>query len=101
VIRTRPGGTSQVPPRDVWLASRPVRRCPNLVRAIRDRGAVYAGSTAFISDPPRDCRIVQVAPPQPLRTSRTSRDQRGLAADYALGMSLAGTAISRWRNIGL
>jgi predicted acylesterase/phospholipase RssA len=45
---------------NVRLASRSVRRYPNLVRAIRERGA-----------------------------------------DYALGMSLAGNAISRWGGIGL
>lgn len=96
VVRTRPHGPSSASSREVWLASRAVRRYPDLARAVRARAAVYARSAAFIASPPGDCRVVEVAPPGPLRTSRTSRDQEALAADYALGASLAGDAMARW-----
>jgi predicted patatin/cPLA2 family phospholipase len=96
VIRTRPSGTSEVSPREAWLASRMVRRHPNLVMAIRRRGAVYARAAAFVSQPPAGCGVVEVAPPGPLNTTRTSRNQQALAADYDLGFSLAPGAIAAW-----
>ena len=96
VLRTRPAGTAEVSAREAWLASRMVRAYPNLVQAIRGRGAVYTRAAAFISNPPEGCRVVEVAPPRRLRTSRTSHDQQALAADYELGMSLARDAMAGW-----
>ncbi len=99
VIRTRPAGTSEVSAREAWLASRMVRGYPHLVRAIHDRAAIYARAVAFISKPPDSCQVIQVAPSGRLRTSRTSTNQRGLAADYELGVALAGDAIARWEGL--
>jgi predicted patatin/cPLA2 family phospholipase len=96
VIRTRPAGTAEVSAREARLASWMVREYPRLADAIRSRGATYARAVAFVANPPDDCHVVQVAPPGRLRTSRTSRDQPSLAADYALGRSLAGDAMARW-----
>jgi predicted patatin/cPLA2 family phospholipase len=98
VVRTRPAGTSEVSAREAWFASQAVRRYPHLARAIRRRKATYERATAFISTPPDDCSIVEVAPPDRLRTSRTSTDQQALAADYELGVGLADDAIARWRT---
>ena len=67
-----------------------------LVDAIRSSHARYRRSVAFMHAPPGDCTVVQIAPPEPLRTKRTSRDPDALAQDYRLGRQFGADFVDRW-----
>jgi predicted patatin/cPLA2 family phospholipase len=60
--------------------------------------ATYRRSVEYMLAPPPDCTIVQIAPPEPLATKRTSRDKDALGRDYALGRSLGLDAMNRWND---
>ena len=77
-----------------------MRREPGLVKACRSAAAVYRDAVSFMSDPPADCHVIQVAPSAALATGRTSRDRGALERDYALGRALGREAIDRFGRIG-
>jgi predicted patatin/cPLA2 family phospholipase len=98
VIRSRPAdhpGPSRV---ECALAAALLRAHPGLAGAFCRYRSIYARAAAFIRNPPRDCRIVHVAP-EGLRTSRTTRDQRILTADYDRGRAAALRALRAWDAI--
>lgn len=99
VIRSRPerfGGPSRV---ESVLASLALRKQPGLARAFRVYREVYARSVAFLRRPPKGCTILEVVPSRHLRTGRTTRDPRALAADYAAGRAAGLRAIQRWPSL--
>jgi predicted patatin/cPLA2 family phospholipase len=95
VIRSRPAefrGPSRV---ECAIAAAMLREHPGLAAAFRRYREVYARSAAFARRPPADCRIVHVAP-EGLRTSRTTRDERVLIADYERGRAAGFRALRAW-----
>ncbi len=99
VIRSRSEaypGPSRV---ECAVAAAMLREHPALVAAFRRYREVYARAVAFIQRPPPDCRIVHVTPGK-LRTSRMTRDERALAADYDHGRAAAARAIREWEAAG-
>ena len=75
-----------------------MRRDPGLVKACRNAAAVYRDAVEFMSSPPPDCHVIQVAPAAALATGRTSRDRTALERDYALGRALGREAIVRFEQ---
>ncbi len=96
VVRSRPTGFPGPSRLESVLASVVLRGQPALARTFRAYREVYARSRAFLAKPPAGCTIIEVAPPAHLRTGRTTRDPRALAADYALGRTAGQEAIARW-----
>jgi predicted patatin/cPLA2 family phospholipase len=96
VVRTRPATTVKKPGLEQRLLSALLRRRPRLVDAIRRSPERYRRSVEFIRRPPAGCSVVQIAPPELLSTTRTSRDQAKLSRDYNLGRELAREAMKRW-----
>ena len=76
-----------------------MRRHPGLVKACRTAAVVYRDAVDFMSRPPSDCHVIQVAPAAALATGRTSRDRGALERDYALGRALGREAIARFERI--
>jgi predicted patatin/cPLA2 family phospholipase len=76
-----------------------MRRDPGLVKACRNAAAVYRDAVDFMTSPPPDCNVIQVAPAAALATGRTSRDRAALERDYALGRALGREAIIRFERI--
>ena len=96
VIRSRPwvfGGPSRL---ESVFAVAALRRHPGLVATFRRYREVYARSVAFLRSPPPDCKIVEIAPAQHLRTGRTTTDPAALAADYASGRAAGARGIRAW-----
>jgi len=96
VIRSRPeqfGGPSRI---ESVLASFALRSQPGLAHAFRVYREVYARSVAFLRHPPAGTEIIEVVPARHLRTGRTTRDPRALAADYAAGRAAGSRAMRRW-----
>jgi predicted patatin/cPLA2 family phospholipase len=73
-----------------------MRTSPAIARACRTAARAYREAVAFLSSPPADCAIIQVAPATALATRRTSRDRGALERDYALGRALGRDAIARF-----
>jgi predicted patatin/cPLA2 family phospholipase len=76
-----------------------MRTSPAIARACRTAARAYREAVAFLSSPPADCTILQVAPATALATSRTSRDRGALERDYALGRALGRDVIARFEAV--
>ena len=89
VIRSRPAQAVKRAGASDALAAALLRRHPAVARAVRSTAERYREAVSFLRHPPEDARVVHIAPPTSLRTSRTSQDVNSLRADYALGLTLA------------
>jgi predicted patatin/cPLA2 family phospholipase len=99
VIRSRPSGfvkqdnfASLIPPAVLPLD-------PVIVRAMRSTASRYQRAVRFLLSPPADAEILQLAPRQNLRSSRTTQKLSSLQADYALGRDTARYHASRIADI--
>jgi predicted patatin/cPLA2 family phospholipase len=59
---------------------------PNISEALKVNPDTYNSSLEFINNPPVDCRIRQICPPQRLTAKRTTTDIKIMKADYAIGL---------------
>jgi predicted patatin/cPLA2 family phospholipase len=96
VVRSRATGICRQPGLEHCLGALLERRSPALARAIWRSPAEYQATLDFIADPPSDCAIVEVAPPAPLATGRTTRELAALERDYAVGRASGEEAVARW-----
>jgi predicted patatin/cPLA2 family phospholipase len=99
VLRTRPAGVVKKDDASARAMAWLIRGQPALAAAIRRTGARYQQAVAFMAAPPPDCRILQVAPPAPLATKRTTQDRAIIEADYELGRSFAPEAMEQWERL--
>ncbi|HEY4178063.1 MAG TPA: patatin family protein [Kofleriaceae bacterium] len=98
VIRSRPrvfGGPSRL---ESLLVPFVLRDAPGIAKAFRVYREVYNRSVELLRNPPGDCTIIEVVPETHLRTGRTTRDERALRTDYALGRRMGVDAIRRWNR---
>ena len=65
------------------------RKYPKLRRALLNHDKTYNKALDFINDPPKDCEIVQLCPPEKLKTKRDSKNIELLKGDYELGKKVA------------
>lgn len=98
VIRSRPPGYRGPSRVECVLAAAILREHPALAGAFRRYREVYERAVAFIMRPPADCRIVHVTPDR-LHTSRMTRDERALIADYEHGRVVGERAIRAWEAL--
>ena len=60
----------------------------------------YRAALDFIAAPPADCAVLEVAPPRPLATGRTTQTLDTLEQDYALGWECGHAAARGWTALG-
>lgn len=96
VVRSRPATYVKKPRLENHLVSALLLDRPKLIEAVHHSPARYRRAVEFIHSPPSDCTILQLAPPDMLATTRTSRDRSKLELDYELGRSLATGVVERW-----
>tara|TARA_B100000886_G_scaffold74919_1_gene48376 strand:- start:532 stop:1377 length:846 start_codon:yes stop_codon:yes gene_type:complete len=65
------------------------REYPKLRKALLVHDKTYNRALDFINNPPSDCEIVQLCPPEKLRSKRDSKNIEILKADYNLGKKVA------------
>ena len=94
VIRSRPYGFGGPSWSESLIAAAVLRGA--LAKTFLRYRSVYARSVAFLRRPPAGTTILEVAPEHHLKTGRTTRDPRALAADYALGREAGERAIAAW-----
>jgi predicted patatin/cPLA2 family phospholipase len=98
VVRSRPAGFVKQQSMANRFGAWRLRHHPGLARACRTAAASYRDGASFIASPPDDCRIVHVAPSEPLATRRTSRDRASLERDYARGRDHGHEAIAQYER---
>lgn len=99
VIRSRPAHVSKRPGAMEPIMATLLRRQPAVARATRQTALKYQRAVTFLSQPPADARVVQLAPSQGLRTGRTTQDGAALRHDYELGRTLAERELSNIRAL--
>ena len=62
---------------------------PKLRRALLNHDKTYNKALDFINNPPKDCEIVQLCPPEKLKTKRDSKNIDLLKGDYEVGKKVA------------
>ncbi len=65
------------------------RKYPKLRKALLEHDKTYNRALDFINNPPRDCDIVQLCPPEKLKSKRDSKNIEFLKADYRIGKKVA------------
>ena len=65
------------------------RKYPKLRKALLEHDKTYNRALDFINNPPHDCDIVQLCPPEKLKSKRDSKNIEILKADYKLGKRVA------------
>lgn len=65
------------------------REYPKLRKALLVHDKTYNRALDFINSPPSDCEIVQLCPPEKLKSKRDSKNIEVLKADYKLGKKVA------------
>ena len=70
-----------------YIAAFATRAYPQISRALKYNSATYNSSLEFINNPPSDCKITQICPPQRLSTKRATTNVNTMKADYQIGMN--------------
>ena len=65
------------------------REYPKLRKALLVHDKTYNRALDFINNPPSDCEIVQLCPPEKLKSKRDSKNIEILKGDYKLGKRVA------------
>ncbi|HEY3447663.1 MAG TPA: patatin family protein [Myxococcales bacterium] len=94
VLRTRPADAVKRYDLSARATAWQLRREPGLAAAVRELAGNYQRAVAFMERPPPGCRVLQVAPPVPLATKRTTRDRRVVERDYELGRAIGEKAMA-------
>jgi predicted patatin/cPLA2 family phospholipase len=70
-----------------YIAAFATRVYPQISKALKYNSATYNSSLEFINNPPSDCKITQICPPQRLSTKRATTNVNTMKADYQIGMN--------------
>ncbi len=74
------------------------REYPKLRKALLVHDKTYNRALDFINNPPSDCEIVQLCPPEKLKSKRDSKNIEILKADYKLGKKVANVYLDGLEN---
>lgn len=86
VVLSRPFGYRKTPVRNKWLVRKLLSDFPALYKAMIHRAESYNDAIDFIENPPKDCKLTVIAPPESFSVGRITTDQDKLNAGYQLGM---------------
>lgn len=90
VILSHPLGYRKKQAKCPWLIRRALKKTPALAQAVITRPTFYNQTLAFINEPPTDCRLRIIAPPEGFAVCRMTTDQRKLENGYNMGLAAAG-----------
>jgi len=75
------------------------RDYPKLRRALLNHDKTYNKALDFICNPPADCEIIQLCPPEKLKSKRDSKNIEILKGDYEIGKKVAEKYLKRLKNL--
>lgn len=96
VVRSRPAAYVKTNGWSTRFSAWLLRKEPTVARAVRRTAERYQRAVAFLQSPPKDCRVLEVAPTVPLATRRTTQDRALLERDYVVGRELGAETMRRW-----
>ena len=70
-----------------YIAAFATRSYPNISKALKENTTTYNSALEFNNNPPSDCKILQICPPQRLSTKRATTNVNIMKADYQIGMN--------------
>ena len=82
----RPAGYRKKPGRFPFLTDFMLKDKPALAKAMKMRSAVYNRTMDFIDNPPEDCIMHVIAPPEGFDVGRTTKNRAKLDAGYEMGL---------------
>lgn len=86
VVLSRSLGYKKTPVRNKWLVRKLLSGFPVLAEAMIQRAESYNRAIDFIENPPADCDITVIAPPDSFSVGRITTDLPKLNAGYQLGI---------------
>ena len=75
------------------------QKYPKLRKALLEHDKTYNRALDFINNPPKDCEIIQLCPPEKLKSKRDSKNIVILKEDYKLGKRVAEDYLERLENL--
>jgi predicted patatin/cPLA2 family phospholipase len=87
IIRTYEQGFVRKIKLENYIAALATRTYPKISQALKTNAAIYNAALEFINNPPNDCKIIQICPPERLKTKRATINHDTLKADYKIGMN--------------
>ncbi|PSW16105.1 patatin family protein [Photobacterium rosenbergii] len=89
VVLSRPKGYRKASPKSTWLIRKLLRDKPQLAQAMIERADSYNRAIDFIYNPPEDCSIKVITPPDDFGVGRVTTDSRKLQMGYEQGIKAA------------
>ncbi|MDX1589975.1 MAG: patatin family protein [Oleiphilaceae bacterium] len=89
VVLSHPDGYCKGRSRAPWLIRRLLKDQPVLAQALIRRADSYNRAMDFIRNPPADCRIHRIAPPEAFPVGRLTRNTHKLNTGYHMGLEAA------------
>lgn len=98
VLRSNPASYQKQAYRYPGLLSWVLRKYPEIARRLRNRHNDYNQSLDFIRNPPADCEIIEICPPESFSTSQFTMQPEALEQAYQAGLADGITAMQRWSD---
>lgn len=96
VVRTRPPWYCKKHGMEARLMELFLKSWPELKNAIGRQAEIYRRCLDFIDSPPPGVRIAHIAPPDHLKTGRTTQILQHLIADYTVGKRMGHSFVRQW-----
>jgi len=94
VVLSRPKGYRKKPVAAKWFLHAYFSKTPQLAEAMIHRPVSYNAALDFIHDPPSDCRINVLAPPDDFPVGRLTTNKQKLDTGYEMGIKAAEALLS-------
>lgn len=95
VILSRPLGYVKKASKAPWLTRKFLSQYPQLAEAALQRANIYNRTITFINNPPSDCIIHVIAPPENFPVGRLTKDHQKLDIGYQMGIDQSKNWLSK------
>jgi len=96
VVRSNPASYRKSPYRIRRLFPLIMRRYPGAARRLQTRDQDYNRSLDFIRQPPADCEVIELCPPEAFSAGQFTTDMTVLDEAYAMGQDAGRQLLARW-----
>ncbi|MGF1703157.1 patatin family protein [Photobacterium makurazakiensis] len=87
VVLSQPEGYRKSAPKSKWLVRQLLSDTPELAEAMLQRADAYNKAIDFIENPPADCKLTVIAPPEEFAVGRVTTDKQKLDTGYQQGVA--------------
>ena len=98
ILRSNPASYVKQAYRFPRLLSLILRQYPNIAERLKRRHQEYNDMLEFLRNPPQDCEIIEICPPENFAADQFTMDKEVLDQAYQAGRNDGETAIDRWNT---